>query len=166
LLRWLAVSVLPFLVGCSLLIELPFRAAAEASRPHAQVPFETARQVPETRVFDKEFLASREGTAEIRLIRDDPDGLDNRSALISIGDRLVADVHPGETITVWLPPGRHRVKFRMQLKPDHPHWVPFDIPQTTRLKIDVKAGEITTIRAFTTGMGPYLRLVAGGPDLA
>lgn len=159
--RWTVALFLPFLMGCSLLIDLPFRAAAEASRPHSQVPFESARMVPETRVFDKAFLAAGEGTVEVRLIRDDPDGLNDRSAVISIDDRLIADLFPGEAIKVWLPPGGHRVKFRMQAKPDHPYWDPFY--QTTRLKVDVKHGEITTIRVFTTGMGPYLRLITGGP---
>lgn len=158
--RWMATLFLPFLMGCSLLIELPFMAAKEANRPHTQVPFESARKVPEARVFDKAFLAAGEGCVEVRLIRDDPDGLNDRSAMISIGDRLVADLFPGEAIKVWLPPGVHHVTFRMQAKPDHPYWDPFH--QTTRLKVEAKVGEVTTIRVFTTGMGPYFRLVNGG----
>lgn len=159
--RWILPFVLPFQMGCSLLIELPLRVAAEASRYHRQIPFEFAQKVPEIRIFDKTFLSAREGTVEVRLIRDHPDGLTDRSAMISINDRLVADIYPGEAITVWLPPGPHRVKFRMQAKPDHPYWDPFH--QTTKLKVVVRSEEVTTVQVFTTGMGPYLRLGTGSP---
>lgn len=120
------------------------------------MPFEKAPCVDPGRVAQPGLLAKREGTQEVRIVRDR--GLPAWSLLISIDGAPVAEFWEGEALALWLPPGRHVLKCQRRTRTDKA--LPFqsaaelDAGSSSLLELEVAPESRPCVRLAIIGSRP------------
>ncbi len=117
---WLCLILLPALLSCEVVVRAALEGLHSAGRREkttSPVPFEKAPWVEHARVAASGLLIQREGTREVRFVRDR--GLPTVSLLLSMDGAPVAEFWEGEALALWLPPGRHHLLCQMRSRPDN-----------------------------------------------
>ncbi len=116
---WLCLALLPTLLGCEVVVRATLAGVQSESRSEqasTPVPFEKAPWVEHGRIAAPDLLVQREGTLEVRFVRDR--GLPIMGLLLSVDGVLVGEFWEGEALALWLSPGHHAVLCQRRVRPD------------------------------------------------
>jgi len=115
------------------LLALTLALGACTIQPAAEQTTSTG-QVPPTRVYIKSMLSPSSGTAEVQFSRGSSFLYGNAPLELAINDVVLAQIHKGESLSIWLKPG---TSYDFSIKPVH-SLNSSTYPKTRKISVDLK----------------------------